>query len=288
MRSLIELAERAPYGKGADTLVDTSVRNCFQIDADQILVTGNACADTFSHILGAAAWQVMIRRTVGSVLGVIAEPGDGKLKELKAQAVRDLFVLAWRAGLTGDAAAAARTIVALPDLAAPERILPAALRELHGEGRLAHAVPFAILWGQAVRRLLERSRTPPEEPGHWKIVDAHLSCSCEHCARLLAFCDDPAAQVARFPLRQDLRTHLHGVIERHNLDMDHVTERKGRPYTLVCTKNRASFLRRLKEYKDDVSWMRRLIGCAPGEDMQADCAPQLAGLQEAVAAAPLT
>jgi hypothetical protein len=44
---------------------------------------------------------------------------------------------------------------------------------------------------------------------------------------------------------------LHRQIDHHRIDCAHVTERRGRPYTLVCTKNQASFERDLKQYKTD-------------------------------------
>lgn len=55
IRALIEVAERAPYGKGTETLVDTSVRNCWQIDAARVRLGGRAWPETFSGILGATA-----------------------------------------------------------------------------------------------------------------------------------------------------------------------------------------------------------------------------------------
>lgn len=55
VRALIEVAERAPYGKGTETLVDTSVRDCWQIDAARVRLGGRAWPETFSGILGAAA-----------------------------------------------------------------------------------------------------------------------------------------------------------------------------------------------------------------------------------------
>ena len=55
VRALVEVAERAPYGKGTDTLVDTSVRDCRQIDAARVRLGGSAWAETLSMILDAAA-----------------------------------------------------------------------------------------------------------------------------------------------------------------------------------------------------------------------------------------
>ena len=64
VRALVAAAERAPYGKGPDTLVDTSVRDCWQIGAERIRLAGGAWQETFARILGAVA----------SGLGC---PGDG-------------------------------------------------------------------------------------------------------------------------------------------------------------------------------------------------------------------
>ena len=55
IRALINTAERAPYGKGTDTLVDTTVRDCWQIDGMSIDMGGAMWDDTFSRILDEAA-----------------------------------------------------------------------------------------------------------------------------------------------------------------------------------------------------------------------------------------
>ena len=165
----------------------------------------------------------------------------------------------------------------------PDRTLPAALGRLHAEEGAAGSAAFALLWRQAADFLATRSGKPPEEPSDW-VIGADVGCRCEHCRKLRAFCKDPAARTARFPLRKELRAHLHQTIDRRGLDIEHVTERSGRPFTLVCTKTRATYRRRLAEYAEDVSCMRRLIGAAPGGDQTARCAPDLARLHEAVAA----
>ena len=73
-------------------------------------------------------------------------------------------------------------------------------------------------------------------------------------------------------------------IDQHRLDMFHVTERRGRPFTLVCTKNRASHERRLKEYAKDLEWMRSLAERPPGGEKTAAVA-QMRSLWETLAAA---
>ena len=218
--------------------------------------------------------------------GAAADPSGADtrgLKQLPEQAVRDLFALAWHWHLMSEANTAADAIAASPRLVSPDRALPAALGELRAEKGFADTTVFATLWRHSAGTLLERSARPPKEPRHWKIA-ADIDCKCDLCADLRAFCKDPAAEVARFPLRADRRGHLHRIIEYNKLDIDHETERRGSPYTLVCTKNRASHKRRLAEYSRDVSQMRRLIRSAPGRVQAAECAPDLARLREAVAA----
>ena len=54
---------------------------------------------------------------------------------------------------------------------------------------------------------------------------------------LVAFMDDPNAETHSFARAQHDRTMLEGFIRDHFLDLNHVTLKKGRPYTLACTKN---------------------------------------------------
>jgi hypothetical protein len=89
-----------------------------------------------------------------------------------------------------------------------------------------------------------------------------LSCSCADCRELLAFALDPVEQTRRFRVRQNRRQHLHQVIERHGLDMTHVTERKGSPQTLVCTKDRRSYHRRCEQYRKDIESLSALTELA--------------------------
>jgi hypothetical protein len=51
---------------------------------------------------------------------------------------------------------------------------------------------------------------------------------------------------------------LHQQIDAHHFDVDHVTERIGSPQTLVCTKNRASYERKKKEFAENRRLLARL------------------------------
>ena len=49
--TLIRVAERAPYGRGPETVLDTSVRDCWQIDASKVKLGDAVWDDTFASIL---------------------------------------------------------------------------------------------------------------------------------------------------------------------------------------------------------------------------------------------
>jgi hypothetical protein len=108
-----------------------------------------------------------------------------------------------------------------------------------------------------IDQLTQRTTKRPEPPKNWK-RGAELNCHCEDCRELAQFLRDKDAQVHRFPRRKELRQHLHQQIDHHRIDCAHVTERRGRPYTLVCTKNQASFERALKQYKTDCKLLKEL------------------------------
>ena len=218
-------------------------------------------------------WRTTLTKSVGAALAALPEavrpqPNDRMFiwqpappAPIDQQGLADLFILAWRCGLLAEAEAAAESVATHPSVATPHRHVPAVLDLLSNEKGVTDSAAFSTLWRQATQALLARSATPPEAPTDW-VVAADLQCSCELCEQLMAFCADPEAQVKRFPVRKELRRHLHRQIDDNQLDIDHVTERRGRPYPLVCTKNRASHKRRLKEYAEDLTWMRTLIRLA--------------------------
>ena len=177
-------------------------------------------------------------------------------------AICGLLVLANRLGLDDEAAAAADVFGDHPDIVTPDRMLPAALELMHGQGTLAATAAYGVLWRRAADVLLERSSTVPVEPTDWTIA-VDIPCECELCARLRAFCEDPFKRVERFKVRKDLRQHLHRVIDRRRLAMYHKTERQGSPYTLVCTKNQSGHERRLEEYREDLRCMGTLLLSMP-------------------------
>ena len=124
--------------------------------------------------------------------------------------------------------------------------------------------PFAPLhrWLAAIVEELEsRVSCPPQEPTDWRRQSA-TGCGCADCAELSRFLTDPQTATLRLPLAESRRRHMHQIIDGKQLDTTHVTERRGRPYTLVCTKTKASYERALKTHhldRDHLAKMQKLL-----------------------------
>ena len=269
-------------------LVDL-IRACFVIWTDATLAFLRGVGESMS-----TARNDVLEVSVRTALSLLPESMEKRIEDdkwnseseetISDQAVCDLFTLAWRCDLMDDARTAALAITDYPLAVTPDRTIPAALGELYSEIGLADTAAYTNLWRHATEFLLTRSELPPEQPLDWRIT-ADINCHCEYCTKLRAFCKDPSTQIARFPLRKDLRAHLHRIIDYNHLDLTHETERRGSPYTLVCTKTRATYRRRLAEYTEDVSCMRLLSRFAPGGQWAKFCTADLARLQQAVTAA---
>ena len=78
------------------------------------------------------------------------------------------------------------------------------------------------------------------------------------CKELSRFLKDLKTQTLRLPLAENRRRHLHGIIDGRKLDTTHVTDRRGRPYTLVCTKTKASYERALKAHEGDLDHLKKM------------------------------
>jgi len=117
-------------------------------------------------------------------------------------------------------------------------------------------------------------------------LSLYLSCKCEDCRELQAFARDPVTQVHRFRVRKERRSHLHGQIERHDLDMTHETERVGSPQTLVCTKTRRTFQRLCEQHEADCAAMAILLKVLP--DAPGDLASLAARMTDAGGRKPKT
>lgn len=137
-------------------------------------------------------------------------------------------------------------------------LLPAALA-LCEVGRGTLPGPIARLREAVLAHLARRIAEPLEPPADWR-RPAEIACTCTACRTLNRFLDSPGQPVWRFKAAQAERSHVEDSIRRHRCDLDPTTDKQGRPYTLVCTKNQASFERRVSQRERDLSHRERLLG----------------------------
>jgi hypothetical protein len=112
---------------------------------------------------------------------------------------------------------------------------------------------------EAVREHLDgRIALPLELPPDWRRT-CEIRCPCPDCRNLTRFLDSPTESVWRVKAVQDVRDHLEHNIQRYGCDLDCTTDKHGRPYTLICTKNRASYERRVRQREKDLADRERLL-----------------------------
>jgi len=97
-----------------------------------------------------------------------------------------------------------------------------------------------------------------EPPADWS-REHTLGCGCKDCQALSVFLKSPDQEQWRFKAAEAYRKHLEHSITRNQYDVSFVTDKKNRPYSLVCTKNQASYLRRVEAAKNDQDALARLL-----------------------------
>ncbi|WP_114949148.1 2OG-Fe(II) oxygenase [Microvirga calopogonii] len=110
-----------------------------------------------------------------------------------------------------------------------------------------------------LEHLRARIAEPLAPPHDWSRASV-LSCQCQHCAELSRFLADPERKTWAFKAVEADRSHVEQTIQRAHCDVDVTTDRRGRPYTLVCTKNQASYDRRAKQRRKDMEDATHLGG----------------------------
>lgn len=277
MRSILCRLVRANLARQTDGVLDLVRRLCERLDDGQD-----------------APWRETLRETVMAICSALPafrrssddDPAGppartlGKPGPLSVASLGTLFRLVWRYNLENEAAEAAAFFIGRPDLASPDRTVPALLAALQAEhgARAGENAAFSALWHHGAAFLLSRSGSPPEPPTDWTVPTDALACDCPHCVELRLFCADPEAKTHRLAVRKELRAHLRQEVANSGIDMRCQTERQGRPFKLVCTKTRASHKRRVRQYEEDIAEMRRLMELA-------QAVPDSAGVREDLCAA---
>lgn len=127
---------------------------------------------------------------------------------------------------------------------------------------LLHAAPPSCAANGKLRtacllHLRARAAEPLAPPADWSRTAA-FTCRCPRCSELARFLVNPERKTWVFKAAEADRSHVEGTIKQAGCDVDVTTDRRGRPYSLVCTKNQASYEHRAKQRKKDLENLARL------------------------------
>jgi predicted 2-oxoglutarate/Fe(II)-dependent dioxygenase YbiX len=173
------------------------------------------------------------------------------------------FVADLMTGLCGiDAALANASVDRLlknPAIYDFDDVLRPAIHRLLEDRNLAKKPAVLRLKQACLDHLNARTALPLEPPADWQ-RDSKLECKCVDCQALSRFLADATQPKWVFAAAQARRTHVEQSIRRSKADVKTATEKKGSPHQLVCTKTQASYERRRKQRKTDLTERQRLIG----------------------------
>ena len=157
-----------------------------------------------------------------------------------------------------DPALAERTahyLLAWPKIWDIDTVLVAGVQGLPAEIRDNAAV--RLLHQACVAHLQARIAEPLAPPPDWRRA-SKLGCACEKCTSLRNFLTDPGQQKWVFRAAQTERSHVETTIANARVDLNTTTLRSGSPHSLVCTKNQASYERRVVQRREDMENLEKL------------------------------
>lgn len=185
------------------------------------------------------------------------KPWEHNRKILTASIVADMLV-SFSLIDTGLAEKALDYMLAWPTMYDIDNVLlPACLKiqKITTDNELSALVR---LWDIIIAHLQKRLAENLKPPADWQ-RDSLIKCSCKDCAELSQFLNSPGQKQWAFKAAEARRGHVQHSIHGHQCDLDFMTEKKSRPYSLVCTKNQASYERRVDLYKNDKKALACLI-----------------------------
>jgi len=177
---------------------------------------------------------------------------------VKPSFVVDLFNAAGRLDDTL-AERAASHLLAWPKTYGLDSVLIPAVRQMIGSAVITDCTAVERLRIACVAHLRARVAEPLEAPRDWRRA-SKLACQCPHCGELSRFLAGPERETWTFKAAEAARRHVEDTIRKARCDLDVTTHRRGSPYSLVCTKNQASYDRRLKQRNQDLADLERFEG----------------------------
>ncbi len=136
-------------------------------------------------------------------------------------------------------------------------ILPAVRQMVPQQAGAGSTAAFQRLRAACLDHLHARLAILLEAPADWTRAGT-TRCQCGSCLALGRFLVDPGQRHWAFKASEADRRHLEDTVRSDGCDLDCATDKRGRPYTLLCTKNQASYDRRAAQRQQDLEDLARL------------------------------
>ena len=258
--AIVQATALLPAQKAADLIERIITKNV----AERL----GACGDLFARFAADAAGSRLaglLHPAAAALVAALpgsAEPAPAtdswlRPEPVSAALVVDLLTALGRIGAAKLAERATDRLLDCSKLFDLDAILvPAALcltESTHTRG----FAPIQRLRTACLDHLRARISEPLEPPRDWARA-AKIPCRCKDCAELNRFLADPARKLWAFKAAQAQRSHVEASIRHGGCDVDFVTEQRSRPYSLVCTKNQATYENRARQRKKDLDDQARL------------------------------
>ncbi|POZ50203.1 2OG-Fe(II) oxygenase [Methylovulum psychrotolerans] len=148
-------------------------------------------------------------------------------------------------------------LLAWPELYKMDGLLIPAALNLTATAATAGLPAIVRLRDEVIAYLQARVAEDLTPPADWR-RPSQLNCVCADCIGLSLFLDDPSEAKWRFKAAENRRQHIADTVKSNHCDVNLQTGKDGRPYTLICTKNQASYQRRVTQRQQDLETLQTL------------------------------
>jgi predicted 2-oxoglutarate/Fe(II)-dependent dioxygenase YbiX len=258
--ALVRAAMLLPHARATELIEKIVVRNAHPAPGACANLLARSCAalpDAVARLYPAAV--ALVETLLGERAAANPDPADAwrQATPIDATLLVDLLTALRKL----DAAALGQRLIAhaLSSRASfpmDTVLVPAALRLMEPMPMRAWA-PVACLHAACVHHLQTRCAQPLAPPPDFARAST-IACQCASCAELSRFLAAADRRAWEFKAAEPLRRHVEHSIRQHCCDLDFVTEKRRRPFSLVCTKNQASYERRVAQRKKDIEVLERL------------------------------
>jgi predicted 2-oxoglutarate/Fe(II)-dependent dioxygenase YbiX len=231
------------------------------IEAAAELALG-ACADLLARLaaidpaITTRAARKLVAALPGDPARGLPNPDWRRTAAVRPAFIVDVFTALGRIDPTL-AAGAAERVLRWPGTYDFDTVLIPAMHTLLETPETAGQPAVQRLRTACLAHLEARIALPLEAPGDWRREDK-LACDCKDCTALGVFLRDATQRVWVFAAAEPRRRHVEATIRTSRPDVDTATEKKGSPHRLICTKNQASFERRVAQRVGDLAEQERL------------------------------